>query len=157
MVYALFRFQDSCVFLSTRLSFSDITLNPLVNACVTLKIFPLKSGMYVVSIHFNSYNLPSLLYYNFQSPWSESVIVFLFLVLTTVFTSPRFVIYFQVVHHMWLRSWFSNKYLINFLADCFIFSHKCIISNKKKLVIIYIFSDIRLLIFFIFVIFLFFP
>ena len=69
-------------------------MNPLVNTCVTLKIFTLKSGMYAVPVHVIGYNVPYLFWYPLQSPRSELVTVFLFPVLTTVFTYSRLVIFF---------------------------------------------------------------
>ena len=83
-------------FLSTIVYFSDVTLNPLLNALVTLKIFTLKSSMYAISVHVTGYNLPSIFWYPFQSPIGKPVIIFLFPVFSTVFTSRRFVIFFRL-------------------------------------------------------------
>ena len=83
-------------FLNTILSLSNFTLNLLVNAGVTLKIFTLKSGVYDVSVHVTWYHLPSIFWYTFQLPRSDPVIVFLFPVLTTVFTFLEFDIFFRL-------------------------------------------------------------
>ena len=64
--------------------------------------------------------------------------------------------YFQAVHHMWRRSWVRNEHFINFPFLFFIVAHKCIIA-KEELVMMYLFSDIRLLLFFFFIVFLFLP
>ena len=106
-------------FLSTRLSLSDFTLNPLVNARVTLKIFTLKSGMYAVLVHVNWYNLPSLFWYPFQSPRSNPVIVLLFPVLTNIFTSLRFIIFSGCSPYVtYILS--RQQMFLNFLVDYFI-------------------------------------
>ena len=74
--------------------------------------------------------LPSLLWYPFQLPWIKPDIIFLFPILTTVFTSSRFVI-FQAVQHMWRRYWARNRNLLNLLVGCFIFAHECVITEKS--------------------------
>ena len=45
------KFQYCCIFLYNKTFFFDVTLNPLVNLRVRLKIFTLKSGRYAVLLH----------------------------------------------------------------------------------------------------------
>ena len=62
-----------------------------------LKIVTLKFGMYDVSVHVTGKNSPYLLWYPFQSPRSNPVIVFLFPVFATIFTYSRFVIFLKML------------------------------------------------------------
>ena len=142
-------------FLSTRLYFSGVTLNLLVNARVTLKIFTLKSVTYAVSVHVTKYNLPYILWYPFQFPRGNPVIVFLFPVLNNVFTFRRFVIFFRLFFICDVDpESATNICSISLLIFCF--ARECVIA-KENLVIIYIFSDISFFLLFLFFIFLFLP
>ena len=78
-------------FLSTRLYFSDVKFNTLVNTCATMKKHTLTYDMYAVSVHVTGYNLPSIFWYLFQYHQSKPATVLFIPLFTTIFTSHMFV------------------------------------------------------------------
>ena len=141
--------------LSTILSFSDITLNNLVNAHITLKYLNLNP----VCILFQ-YTSPGIIYHLFSgipSSRLEMISSSLSCFLSWTFFYLLYICHiFQALHQMWRRSWVSNEHFLKFLVDFILFLHARV-SSPKKLVMIYLFSDISLLLLFIFIISLFLP
>ena len=96
MVQSLFKFQDGCVFLKYETLFFWCCVESHSQTCIMLKPFTLKTGMYAVSVHVNGYNFTYLFWYPLHLPKSDPVIIFLFPVLASIFTSCGFVIYLRL-------------------------------------------------------------
>ena len=144
IVYALFEFQDFCIFLKYEtLFFLHHVQSFSQYARVTLKIFTPKSGMYAVSVHVYGQNLPSIFVIPSICLEAKPVLVLLFTIFNPVFNSCRFFMFFRLFTICDIYPELAMDILFIYLF-IFTLTHQCVIS-KTYLVMDCIWNNILFL------------